>query len=271
MALIFSLRLLSVSDEKISYEPPRGAPLGVNPAFRFGAAVLRPLLNLIVKRDWRGAEKLPKSGAAIVVCNHISYLDPLTFTHFLYSNGRAPRYLGKESVFRIPIIGKIIKAAGQIPVYRESKDAIKGYEHAVAVLKAGHLLGVYPEGTLTRDENLWPMRAKTGVVRLAMATGVPVYPCASWGPQEVIPPYGKKIKLFPRTRVSVIVGDPLDFSRWKGRESDPAAIEEAADAMMDEITRLLEIIRGEKAPAVRFDPKKSSLPRTGNFRKQKKD
>ena len=262
---------MSGLEEKVSYEPPRGRPLGTNPAFRFGAGVLRPILNLIVKRDWQGAEKLPKSGAAIVVCNHLSYLDPLTFTHFLYNNGRAPRYLGKESVFRIPIIGFIIKAAGQIPVHRESKDAVKGLEHAIAVLKAGHLLGVYPEGTLTRDENLWPMKAKTGVVRLALLTGVPIYPCASWGPERVIPPYGKKIKLFPRTKVAVLMGDPVDLSPWKGREGDPSALEEATDHVMDRITQLLEVLRGEKAPAIRFDPKKSDLPRTGNFKKRKKN
>jgi 1-acyl-sn-glycerol-3-phosphate acyltransferase len=244
--------------------------LGTNPAFIFGAGILRPLLNLIVKKDWRGAEKLPKTGAAIVVCNHLSYLDPLTFSHFLYSNGRAPRYLGKDSVFRIPIIGWVIKATGQIPVHRESKDAVKGLEHAIAVLKAGHLLGVYPEGTLTRDANLWPMKAKTGVARLALITGAPVYPCASWGPERVIPPYGKKIKLFPRTKVSIIVGDPIDFSKWRGRESDPQALEEASDHIMDEITHLLEILRNEKAPEERFDPKTSSLPRTGNFKKARK-
>jgi 1-acyl-sn-glycerol-3-phosphate acyltransferase len=251
------------------YAPPKGNPLGTNIAFRFGAAVMRPILNLIVKRDWRGGEKLPKSGPAIVVCNHISYLDPLTFSHFLYNNGRAPRYLGKESVFKIPVIGFIIKAAGQIPVKRESKDAVLGYEHAIAVLKAGHLLGVYPEGTLSRDPNLWPMKAKTGVARLALQTDVPVYPCASWGPQEVIPPYGKRIKLFPRTKVSVVMGDPVDLSKWKGKSTDLVAVEEATEAIMDEITRLLVEIRGEPAPTVRFDPKKSNLPRTGNFKKKK--
>lgn len=258
-----------MSGSEISYQPPRGKPLGTNAAFRIGAGVLRPILNLIVKRDWRGTEKMPKTGAAIVVCNHLSYLDPLTFTHFLYNNGRAPRYLGKESVFRVPFIGWFIKAAGQIPVNRESKDAIKGFEHAIAVLKAGHMLGVYPEGTLTRDENLWPMKAKTGVARLALETDTLVYPCASWGPERVIPPYGKRIKLFPRTKVSVIMGDAVDLSKWRGKGSDPIAVEEASEAIMDEITRLLEVIRGERAPAVRFDPKKSDLPRTGNFKKKK--
>jgi len=261
---------MATSDLRISYDPPSGKPLGTNSWFRFGAAILKPILNLIVKKDWRGGEKLPQSGPAIVVCNHLSYLDPLTFTHFLYNNGRAPRYLGKESVFRVPIVGRVIRGAGQIPVSRESKDAVKGLEHAIAVLKAGHLLGVYPEGTLTRDENLWPMRAKTGVARLALMTGAPVYPCASWGPEKVIPPYSKKIKLFPRTRVSIMMGEPVDLSRWQGRADDPLAIEEAADHIMDRITTLLETLRNEKAPAVRFDPKKSDLPRIGNFKKARR-
>ena len=261
---------MATSDLRISYDPPSGKPLGTNGWFRFGAAILRPILNLIVKKDWRGGEKLPQSGPAIVVCNHLSYLDPLTFTHFLYNNGRAPRYLGKESVFRVPIVGRVIRGAGQIPVSRESKDAVKGLEHAIAVLKAGHLLGVYPEGTLTRDENLWPMRAKTGVARLALMTGAPVYPCASWGPEKVLPPYSKKIRLFPRTRVSIMMGEPVDLSRWQGRADDPVAIEEAADHIMDRITTLLETLRNEKAPAVRFDPKKSDLPRIGNFKKARR-
>lgn len=257
-----------MSGNRVSYAPPKGKPLGTNWAFKIGAGVLRPLLNLIVKKDWRGAENLPKSGAAIVVCNHLSYLDPLTFTHFLYNNGRAPRYLGKEAVFKVPFVGWFIKQAGQIPVKRESKDAVLGFEHAIAVLKAGHLLGVYPEGTLTRDENLWPMRAKTGVARLALMTGVPVYPCASWGPEKVIPPYGRKIRLFPRTKVSVIMGDKLNLDKWQG-SNNQSDIEAATDAIMDEITKLLEILRGESAPKVRFDPKKSDLPRTGNFKRNR--
>jgi 1-acyl-sn-glycerol-3-phosphate acyltransferase len=257
-----------MSGNRISYAPPKGKPLGTNWAFRIGAGVLRPLLNLIVKKDWRGAENLPKSGAAIVVCNHLSYLDPLTFTHFLYNNGRAPRYLGKEAVFKVPFIGWFIKQAGQIPVKRESKDAVLGFEHAIAVLKAGHLLGVYPEGTLTRDENLWPMRAKTGVARLAIMTGVPVYPCASWGPEKIIPPYGRKIRLFPRTKVSVIMGDKIKLDNWRD-SNNQSDIEAATDAIMDEITKLLEILRGESAPKVRFDPKKSDLPRTGNFKRNR--
>ncbi len=253
----------------IHYESPQGSPLGVNPWFAFGAGVLRPLLNLATIKDWVGGEKIPKTGAVIVICNHISYLDALTFTHFLYNNGRAPRYLGKKEVFQIPIIGRVIRGAGQIPVDRQSPDAAKGLEHAVAVLKAGHLLGVYPEGTLTRDNKLWPMKAKTGVARLAITTGVTVIPCASWGPEKVLPPYSKFPRIFPRKKISIRVGDPLSFEKWRGREEDPLALEEATAYIMRKITDLLEGLRGEKAPLEIFDPKKSDLPRTGNFKKRK--
>jgi len=252
------------------FDPPRGRPLGVTPVFKIVALFLRPLLNLIVKKDWRGGTFVPASGGAIVVCNHISYLDPLTFTHFLYNHGRAPRYLGKKAVFDTPVVGWVVKAAGQIPVERESEGASKALRVAAAALRAGHLIGIYPEGTLTRDENLWPMSAKTGAARLALMTGVPLIPCASWGPEKVIPRYGRSIKLFPRTRVSIVAGEPVDLSPWRGRESDPIALEDATNHIMDRMTSLLEELRGEKAPAVRFDARSSDLPRTGNFLKSER-
>ncbi|MEI6307403.1 MAG: lysophospholipid acyltransferase family protein [Actinomycetes bacterium] len=258
------------TDLKISYAPPSGKPLGTTNWFRFGAGLIKPLLNLIAKRDWRGVENLPKSGAAIAVCNHISYVDPLLFTHFLYDNGRAVRYLGKASLFKMPIIGRVLLGAGQIPVERESSVASHSLQHAIAFLKSGHLLGVYPEGTLTRDENYWPMRGKTGIARLAILTQVPVIPCAQWGAQEILPAYSKKLKLFPRTKVVVVAGKPLDFSKWYGRAEDPVALEEATAYVMSAITRLLEQLRGEKAPAEIFDPRKSQLPRTGNFKREQK-
>lgn len=255
---------------KISYAPPSGNPLGVTGWFRFGATVMRPILNLIAKRDWRGAENLPKSGAAIAVCNHISYIDPLIFTHFLYDNGRAPRYLGKASLFKLPIIGRVLLGAGQIPVERETSNASNALQHAIAFLKAGHLLGVYPEGTLTRDQNYWPMKAKTGIARLAILTQVPVIPCAQWGAQKILPAYSKKPKFFPRTKVQVIAGKPLDFSKWQGRAEDPIALEEATAYVMQAVTNLLDGLRGESAPTEVFDPRKSNLPRIGNFKKDKK-
>jgi 1-acyl-sn-glycerol-3-phosphate acyltransferase len=258
-----------MTEYKVSYAPPTGKPLGTNWAFKIGTTVAIPLLNLVGKKQWRGAENIPKTGPIIVASNHVSYLDVLFLTHFLYRSGRAPRYIGKEGVFKVPVIGKIVLAAGQIPVVREGSDAAKALEHAVKTLQAGHLLGVYPEGTLTRDPQGWPMVAKTGLARLAISTKTPVIPIAQWGSQIVMPTYEKKIKFFPRTPIKILVGEPLDLSPWYGRENDPDALVEATAFLMRAITVLLEELRGEKRPVEIFDPHTSNLPRTGNFKKMR--
>ena len=255
---------------KVSYAPPSGYPLGTNRTFKICAGILIPLFNLLMKRDWRGAENIPATGRVIVASNHMSYLDVLVFTHFLFRNGRAPRYLGKSGVFKVPLIGKILLAAGQIPVERETSDAKKAVDHAKILLEQGHMLGVYPEGTLTRDPQMWPMVAKTGCARLALATDTPVIPIAQWGSQLIVPNYTTRLHLFPRKTITIRAGKPVDLSRWKGRAEDPQALIEATAEIMRAITVLLEEIRGEKRPEVIFDPHTSDLPRTGNFKKKRK-
>lgn len=259
-----------MAEYKVKYDPPKGKPLGTNVTFKFWTKVLIPILRLIAKRQWNGTENIPQTGRVIVAANHLSYLDVLVLTHFLYRNGRAPRYLGKSGVFKVPVVGKVLLAAGQIPVERESDDARKAVDHAKILLEKGHLLGVYPEGTLTRDENLWPMVAKTGCARLALFTDTPVIPIAQWGSQKVMPRYRKSIKIFPRQTIQMRAGKPVDLSAWKGKHEDPQALIEATAAIMRAITEMLEEFRGEKRPTVIFDPHTSDLPRTGNFTKQKK-
>ncbi|CAB5064769.1 unannotated protein [freshwater metagenome] len=168
------------------------------------------------------------------------------------------------------MIGRILLAAGQVPVERETPNAGKAVDHAKRLLEAGHLLGVYPEGTLSRDANHWPMVAKTGLARLAISTRTPVIPVAQWGAQVLMPTYSKKIKLFPRTQITLKAGKPVDLSQWYGKEDDQQALIEATAKVMREITTLLEEIRGEKRPEVIFDPHTSDLPRTGNFKKKKR-
>ena len=254
---------------RVSYAPPTGRPLGTNLTFKICTKIAIPIINSITKHTWIGGENIPKSGAVIVANNHLSYFDVLNLAHFLYKNGRAPRFLGKASVFRVPIIGRIILAAGQVPVERETPNAGKAVDHAKRLLEAGHLLGVYPEGTLTRDLDHWPMVAKTGLARLALTTNTPVIPVAQWGSQILMPTYSKKIKIFPRTRITIVAGKPVDLSPWYGKGDDPQALIEATAKVMREITTLLEEIRGEKRPEVIFDPHTSDLPRTGNFKKKR--
>jgi 1-acyl-sn-glycerol-3-phosphate acyltransferase len=254
----------------MQFEAPSGYPLGTNKTFKYAAAIVIPILNLFTKREWRGVENLPKSGPVIVISNHLSYADALVFAHFLYGNGRAVRYLGKDSVFKIPVLGKIIASSGQIPVARESDKASHALDSALGLLEAGHCVGIYPEGTLTRDPKLWPMVAKTGIARLAIISKAPVIPIAQWGDQNLLAPYSKKVVLWRRTKIRYLAGPALDFSKWYGKEEDQAALVEATAYAMAGITKLLEEIRGELAPDEIFDPHNSNLPRTGNFKKNNK-
>ena len=256
-------------ESNITYPSPTGYPLGTNRAFKICTAIAIPLLRLITKRNWSGIENIPATGPAIVASNHMSYFDVLFLAEFLFVNGRAPRFIGKSSVFKAPIIGRIITAAEQIPVERESGTASKALDHAIAAIEAGHLIGIYPEGTLTRDKNLWPMVAKTGIARLAIITKNPVIPIAAWGPQDVLPQYSKRPHLWPRSTITMRAGKPIDMSPWYGKEEDQSALVEATAHIMKTLTRMLEEIRGERAPSQIFDPHNSELPRTGNFKKSR--
>lgn len=232
-------------------------------ALGFCIWVLRRPLMIVTKRDWRGAEHLPASGGCVVAINHVSEFDPLSTAHFVYDNGRFPRFLGKAEVFEIPLIGRILRRAGQIPVFRQSDNASKAFGAAVEAVNEGRCVVIYPEGTLTRDPQQWPMVGKTGAARIALATGCPLVPVAQWGPQEVLPPYRWRPRPFPRKVMHVLAGAPVDFSDLADQPVTAERLGTATDRLMTAITTLLEEIRGERAPAVRFDPKVEGVSETG--------
>jgi 1-acyl-sn-glycerol-3-phosphate acyltransferase len=232
--------------------------------YRLVAGIVRPILMAFTKRDWHGTEHLPPVGTGVVISpNHLSYADPLTFAHFLWDNGRAPRYLAKEGVFKIPLLGRIIAACGQIPVYRESRDAAKALRDAVKAVDEGECVGIYPEGTITRDPDLWPMVGKSGAARVALETGCDVIPVAQWGPHELLPPYSTKPRLLPRKTMHVVAGPPVDLDDLRGRPITAELLREATNRIMDAITAQLAKLRGETPPDARFDPKQSGVPPTG--------
>lgn len=226
--------------------------------------LLRRPLTLITKHDWRGGENLPADGGCVLISNHVSEFDPVPFGHFVVDNGRIPRFLGKAEVFAVPVVGRIIASAGQIPVYRNTTDAAKAFTAAIEAVNSGKCVIVYPEGTISRDPDLWPMVGKTGAARIALTTGCPVIPCAQWGPNHLLPPYARKPLLFPRKTMRVAAGEPLDLADLHGQPLTPAVLREATDRMMAAITALLEQIRGERAPEQRYDPKAAGVPATGN-------
>jgi 1-acyl-sn-glycerol-3-phosphate acyltransferase len=242
-------------------------PREFSASFRFAVRLVRPLLRATTRRDWRGAEHLP-AGGFVAVSNHISYSDPFTLAHFLVDHGIPVRYLAKEAVFGIPLAGRIVAGAGQIPVRRNSVDAAKSLQAAVEAVEAGECVAVYPDGTLTRDPGLWPMTGKTGAARIALTTGAPLIPIAQWGPQELLAPYGKVPHLLRRPVVHVWAGPPVDLSPWRGRPLDAVVLGEATAAIVAAVTGLLEQMRGEQAPAERWDPRRHDQPLTGDWRKQ---
>lgn len=247
------------------------SPSGRHPlpfAYRLAVAIVRPLMLLLTKRDWRGWEHFPASGGFVVAPNHVSHVDPLAFAHYLYDSGHPPFFLGKEAVFRVPVVGAILRGAQQIPVYRNTGRAADAFRAAVEAVESGKCVGVYPEGTLTRDPGLWPMVGKTGAARIALTTRCPVIPVAQWGPHEILAPYSRRPHLFPRKTMHVLAGPPVDLSDLHDHPLDAAVLREATARIMAAITALLVELRGEPAPAERFDSRKHGLPETGNFHKK---
>jgi 1-acyl-sn-glycerol-3-phosphate acyltransferase len=234
-------------------------------AMRLVIVLLRRPMMLLTRRDWRGTEHVPSSGGCLLVTNHVSEFDPITFGHFVVDNGRLPRFLGKAEVFAVPVVGRIVSSAGQIPVYRKTSDAAKAFSAAVQAVRSGECVVVYPEGSISRDPDLWPMVGKTGAARIALTTGCPVVPCAQWGPNHLLAPYARLPSVLPRKTMHVWAGEPVDLSDLQGQPLTPAILREATDRIMAAITGLLEGIREEVAPQHRFDPKAAGLPETGKY------
>ncbi|MDZ8162113.1 lysophospholipid acyltransferase family protein [Microbacterium aquimaris] len=231
------------------------------------AAIIIPLTGLIAKIEIIGGEKLPREGAYVLAPNHNSEFDPLIIAVATWRMGRAPRFMAKESLFRVPVLGWALRATGMVPVARSASASASRatLDASTEIVEKGRGVIVYPEGSLTRDPDLWPMRGKTGAVRLAMGGGIPVIPMAQWGTQQILPRYGK-LKLWPpRRRVRVIVGDPVDLSAYEAHDGHAPAFVAATDAVMGEISELLAQLRDEPAPAQRWDPSAHGQKETGRL------
>ena len=225
-----------------------------SPAWRAGVVgFLRPLLFSLLKRDWKGQDNIPDTGGAIVAANHLSWSDPFALAHFVYKAGRFPVYLAKDSLFKVFGARTILRKTGQIPVYRERADVGLALRDAEEGLRNGECVIFYPEGTCTRDPNLWPMTGKTGAARAALATGVPVVPVAHWGAHELWPYGTKTFRPFPRKTMHVIAGPPVDLSAYEGRPLNAETLTAATADIMRAIADLLGELRGEEPPAKLFD------------------
>ena len=220
---------------------------------RFAVALVLPVLKVWTKRTWTGLENIPATGGVIIVPNHESHFDPLVVAHFIYGAGRWPRFLGKASLWKVPVLGFLLRKVQQIPVERGSVEAVKSLDVLIEALEQGGVVVIYPEGTTTRQPDLWPMRGKTGAARLALITGAPVVPMGNWGAQTIYDPRTSKLHLRARTPVAVTAGKPVDLSRWQGATPTRAVLEQMTDAIMLDVQRLVAEVRGETAPDGLYD------------------
>jgi 1-acyl-sn-glycerol-3-phosphate acyltransferase len=192
---------------------------------------------LTVFRPWiRGLENVPRTGGAILASNHLSFIDSVILPLVL---SRRVSFLAKSDYFT----GKGIKgwlvrgfflATGQLPIDRSGGKASEAsLNTGLGVLGRGDLLGIYPEGTRSPDAKMY--RGRTGVARMVLEAGVPVIPVAMIDTHKVMA-IGTKVPKI--RRVGVIIGEPLDFSRFEGLESDRFILRSVTDEIMYELQRL---------------------------------
>ena len=223
---------------------------------------LVPLLSLLIRNQRQGQENIPRKDGVLLAPNHLSYADWAPDALLLHACGRYPVFMIKASAFTITGIGTLLRKTGQLPVQRGRADAALALSEAEKRLAEGAAVIIYPEGTATRDPALWPMTARTGVARLALATGVPVIPVAHWGTHDILPYGDKKPRLFPRKTVRTVVGRPVDLSPWAGQQDSAKALRAATEAIMTEVTVLVGQLREQVPPAIPYDPR-SPGTRTG--------
>ncbi len=211
----------------------------LEPWYRTLELGLRPPFQLWFNWRLEGLEKIPASGPLIVAGNHLSYLDPFAHAFFVIEAGRRPRFLAKQELFDVAVVGTALKGAGQIPVRRGTGDQ-SPLDAARRALEAGEVVVIYPEGTsVTTNPDHSPGRGRTGAVRLARASGVPVLPVATWGGQYVWQRSGRQSLAFGRP-IWLLAGEPMDLGSGK---ADGATIRTLTDDLMIELAGLVERLR----------------------------
>lgn len=198
--------------------------------YRVLHTVLPPVINAVWRPWTEGLDHVPARGPAILASNHLSFLDsvflPAALERPVFFLGKSDYFKGWQRWF--------FQGVGVMPVDRSGGGASEASLHTGArILEQGRLLGIYPEGTRSPDGRLY--RGKTGPVRLALRTGAPVVPVAMVGTDDVLPIGARRPRVRP---VGIRVGEPLDFSRYGGREEDRFVVRSATDELMYELMLL---------------------------------
>ncbi|MBV9592549.1 MAG: 1-acyl-sn-glycerol-3-phosphate acyltransferase [Actinobacteria bacterium] len=228
----------------------RGVGEPLNGWWRLTYAVLYYPASALARTSYENVDDLPLSGPAILAVNHVSHVDPFLLSKFVLDAGRVPRFLAKDSIFRVRVVGRVMRGMGHVPVVRGSAEAQQSLDAAVAALGRGEIVMMYPEGTVTRDPDGWPMAGRTGTARLGLlAPSVPIIPVAQWGIQNSIDLYRKKVRLWPRPRHAIRVGKAIDLSRFDGQPPTSAVLADMTDVIMRTIRGEVAQLRGLPSPS----------------------
>lgn len=194
-------------------------------------------LGLFKSMGWEirrfGTENIPTTGPAVLGSNHIGYLDFVFVGYAARAQGRLVRFMAKKEVFDHRVSGPLMRGMKHIPVDRFAR-ASDSIDAAVAALNNGEVVGMFPEGTISRS--FVPRAGKTGAARMAMAAPAPLIPCATWGTQRILTK--DRPKNFERkVAIDVYVGEPIDYET----NDDPVDV---TARLMDAIGALVEKAQG---------------------------
>lgn len=232
-----------------SYDPAvegRGRRAG---AYLFAKGVMKLIGFIFMRKEWRGWELIPKTGPAIIAINHISGIDPVNVALFVDRSGRHPRFMAKSELFGNKFLKYFLENTGQIPVYRESREAGEALSAAIKRLEAGGCVLVYPEGTITKDPHGWPMVSRSGIARLVLATGAPVIPVAQWGARGIPGAW----KPWKRVRIQMSAAAALDLSAYTGKKQTVEVMNQITDEVVEALRHGVQELRGEPCPDVIWD------------------
>jgi 1-acyl-sn-glycerol-3-phosphate acyltransferase len=215
---------------------------------------LGPLLRAVFRPWVTGLENVPAQGAAILASNHVSFFDsiflPLMTDRHVTFLAKSEYFTGKGITGWLSRM--FFKGTGQIPIDRSGGKASEdSLNTGLRVLASGELLGIYPEGTRSPDHKMY--RGRTGIARMVLEARVPIVPVAMIDTQELMPTGAK----LPRIRrVGIVIGEPLDFSRFEGLEGDRYILR----AITDEIQYALWQLSGQQYADVYASSIKATTP-----------
>ena len=231
----------------VSFDP--ASVRSQNRAGTVAATAAFGLMRTATKMSVRGREHLPPAGTGIIVAAyHANHLDPILVGLALKRNGRMPHFLAKSTLFT-GVLGKILKTIGQIPVLRASASAGDSLEYAKDALANGQTVVIYPEGTLTKDPELWPQHFKTGTARLALETGVPIIPVAHWGLNTIYPRGQKKFRFRPFSHDTVVAfGPAIDYSDLWDQRDEKKTMGDLSQRVKNTVAAMVAELSGRELP-----------------------